>query len=189
MIFIITVDAGCEQCSKILVIPPPPLHTISSQPTVQPNPTVQPKPTVQPTVQPKKPSASPTPSKNGAPTDKPRRRTTFLKKVKSVFTASPDKAKQVKAQTSTTHLQTPTPSPLSRLPSSTNTNPGVEPGEWSVAYNDRVETAFGVEDAHLFFHAATIECVKFSPNGRHLAAACSDGKAYIYDVESGGLTW
>ena len=176
---IITVDVGCEQCSKTLAIPPPPLPASSFKLSIQPKPLDKPQ----------KPNPSPTPSQNGAPTDKPKRQrpTGFLKRVQSVFTASPAKTKKPKPQKSpTTHLQVPT---LSRLPSSTNTNPGVEPGEWSLTYNDQVQRAFAVEDAHLFFHAATIECVKFSPDGRHLATACSDGKAYIYDVESGGLSW
>jgi len=30
--------------------------------------------------------------------------------------------------------------------------------------------------------------VKFSRDGRYLAAGCGDGKAYIYDVETGKLT-
>ena len=80
MIVIITVDAGCDQDSC-------PLPT--SSPSVQPKPLNKSK----------KRSASPTPNQYRAPTDE-HERTTFLERVKSVFTHTADKAK---AQTPTSH--------------------------------------------------------------------------------------
>lgn len=42
---------------------------------------------------------------------------------------------------------------------------------------------------YTLLHGKRIGCVKFSQDGKYLAAGCYDGKAYIYAVESGTLTW
>jgi WD40 repeat protein len=62
-------------------------------------------------------------------------------------------------------------------------------GDWSISFNNEVGKKFDVQMAHVFFHGQIIECVKFSRDGKYLAAACWDGNAYIYDVETGRLSW
>ena len=65
-------------------------------------------------------------------------------------------------------------------------NPGPEESDWSIKFN---KTKLDVEIVHTFFHGKPIGRVQFSQDGRYLAAGCYDGKAYIYDVETGTLTW
>ena len=48
-----------------------------------------------------------------------------------------------------------------------------------IAFNNTVGKALDVELAHLFYHEKIIWCVKFSHDGKYLAAGCYDGKAYI----------
>ena len=58
-----------------------------------------------------------------------------------------------------------------------------------IAFNDRVGKELDIELAHVLRHEKTIWCLKFSHDGRYLAAGCYDGKVYIYDVLTGILTW
>lgn len=43
--------------------------------------------------------------------------------------------------------------------------------------------------AHTLCHEEWITCIKFSQDGEYLAVGCEDGTAYIYDVQTGTLTW
>jgi WD40 repeat protein len=72
---------------------------------------------------------------------------------------------------------------------STDSDPGYEGPDWSIAFNNQVAKELDIEMIHLLSHGKRVYCVKFSPDGKYLAAACGDGKAYIYDVETGALTW
>ena len=66
---------------------------------------------------------------------------------------------------------------------------GPDSAKESIIFNNEVKKELDVEMERVFFHGDTIGCVKFNRDGRYLAAGCADGKAYIYDVESGTLTW
>ena len=59
----------------------------------------------------------------------------------------------------------------------------------SIVFNKEVEKELDVEMAHVLLHGDTIWCVKFSKDGKYVAAGCKDGKSYIYDVQTGTLTW
>jgi WD40 repeat protein len=60
---------------------------------------------------------------------------------------------------------------------------------WSMSFNNEVKKELNVELMHTFSHNEPVCCVKFSKDGRYLAAGCFDGKAYIYDAQTGALTW
>jgi WD40 repeat protein len=66
-------------------------------------------------------------------------------------------------------------------------DPGPEQRNWSVTFNSEVEKELDVELAHVLFHGRPIYYVNFSQDGKYLAAGCHDGKAYIYDVQTGKL--
>jgi glucose repression regulatory protein TUP1 len=72
---------------------------------------------------------------------------------------------------------------------STDSDPGYEEPDWSIAFNNQVAKELDIEMIQLLSPGEVTNCVKFSPDGRYLAAGCWDGKAYIYDVETGALTW
>ena len=59
----------------------------------------------------------------------------------------------------------------------------------SILFNDEIKKELDVEMERVLFHGSSIGCVRFSQDGKHLAAGCRDGKVYIYDVETGTLTW
>jgi len=81
--------------------------------------------------------------------------------------------------------QTVSPSPLPKVSIST---PGSVPREVLIKFNNEIEKELDVEITHTLFHGASMECVKFSRDGRYLAAGCKDGKTYIYDVRQGTLS-
>jgi len=60
---------------------------------------------------------------------------------------------------------------------------------WSITFNNKVEKELDVELLHILYPRKPVFCVCFSQDGGYLAAGCEDGKAYIYDVEKGTLTW
>jgi glucose repression regulatory protein TUP1 len=61
---------------------------------------------------------------------------------------------------------------------------------WSISYNNDVGKELDVEIVKTLSHEESIRCVKFSLDGKYLAAGCDNGKAYIYDVSGKGtLSW
>jgi WD40 repeat protein len=50
-----------------------------------------------------------------------------------------------------------------------------------------VDPDSGMEVINTLFHERTICRVKFSQDGKYLAAGCLDGKAYVYDISEGGI--
>ena len=79
------------------------------------------------------------------------------------------------------------PSPLPKMSAST-VNPGSRPREDLIKFNCKIEKELDVKITHTLFHGRSVECVKFSRDGKYLAAGCKDGKTYIYDVRQGKLT-
>ena len=76
-------------------------------------------------------------------------------------------------------------------PPSTSTAAGVEllpEQSESSKFNSEVEKELNVEIAHTIVHERFISCVNFSRDGKYVATGCFDGRAYIYDVESGTST-
>jgi WD40 repeat protein len=82
------------------------------------------------------------------------------------------------------------PSTLKPSTSTVNPGSGTEECGWSISFNNQVGKELNVEMINTLSHEKSIFCVKFSQDGKYLAAGCYDGKAYIYDVsETGTLTW
>jgi len=78
------------------------------------------------------------------------------------------------------------PSPLQASASTADPHSGPK-GARSIKFNNKVKKELDVKIAHELFHKEAITYVKFSQDGKYLAAGCLDGKAYIYDVETGTL--
>ena len=55
----------------------------------------------------------------------------------------------------------------------------------SITFNDNVKKELDVEPLHALSSGEPIFCVNFSQDGKRLAAGCRDGKAYVYDVQTG----
>jgi len=86
-----------------------------------------------------------------------------------------------------THTPTVTlPPPLAEV--SEELDSGPEELDGSIEFNYDVEKELDVETVHELFHDDTIECVRFCQDGKYLVAGCRDGKAYIYNVQTGSLT-
>jgi hypothetical protein len=82
--------------------------------------------------------------------------------------------------------------PSTSTPSASTVNPDSGPEErgWSISYNNDAGKELNVEMVNTLLHEEAINCVKFSQDGKYLAAGCGNGRAYIYDVsETGTLTW
>jgi len=69
----------------------------------------------------------------------------------------------------------PSPSPQ------TSINPNPDP--------EGIGKELNVEMTHAISHSGSIWSVKFSQDGKYLAAGCHNGRTYIYDVQSGSLIW
>jgi len=81
------------------------------------------------------------------------------------------------------------PPPLPEVSASTeDLDSGPEELDGSIEFNNNVKKELDVETVHELFHNNTIGCVKFCQDGKYLVAGCRDGKAYIYNVQTGSLT-
>jgi WD40 repeat protein len=115
-------------------------------------------------------------------------KSTLFRKLYSTITPTSRTISHALTKRSDTISQTVTrPSPLPRVSPST-VDPASGPSECLVKFNNKVEKELDVEIAHTLFHGGLVVCVKFSRDGKYLAAACFDGKTYIYDVQKGTLT-
>ena len=97
-------------------------------------------------------------------------------------------------QQNTTILVPPQPS-SSAIPRQPSTAPAVEiqsqQPDWSVSHNPEIKQALQVDLVKTSNFAATVYCVKFSPDGKYLAVGLDrgSGKTYIYDVGNGSNVW
>jgi hypothetical protein len=57
----------------------------------------------------------------------------------------------------------------------------------SITSDNDIGKELDLEIEYVFSHVERIWCVKFSRDGKYLAAGCRDGTAYIYDVQMGTL--
>ncbi|ORX45888.1 WD40 repeat-like protein [Hesseltinella vesiculosa] len=69
-------------------------------------------------------------------------------------------------------------------PESIPANWKVEGQDWFALFNPKVPRYLKVDLLHSFDHSSVVCCVKFSANGRYLAAGCNQS-TYIYDTTSG----
>jgi len=113
--------------------------------------------------------------------------TSLIQKIR--FAITPTRPSLSAPHTVTKDTETPItlPSPLPRSSDSTFDR-SKEPGQM-IEFSNEVEKELDVEIVHTLFHAGQLRRVKFSRDGKYLAAGCKDGKAYIYDVQEGNLTW
>jgi WD40 repeat protein len=79
--------------------------------------------------------------------------------------------------------------PSTSKPSATTVDPdsGTEEVGCTTSLNNKVGKELNVEVINTLFHERTICRVKFSQDGKYLAAGCLDGKAYVYDISEGGI--
>ena len=62
--------------------------------------------------------------------------------------------------------------------------------DWLVNYDDTVVPgALKVSLIHIWTHGAAVRCVKFSPDGKYLAAGLDVGKTCLYELKSMGQIW
>jgi len=113
----------------------------------------------------------------------------LTRKLRSVTPSKPDSSSTARPSgTIVTPLQIlPLALPLSA--STGDLDSGSEQHDWPFPSHKNDDKELDVEMTHVLSHGDIIECVKFSRDGKQLAAGCHDGKAYIYDVETGTLTW
>jgi len=78
---------------------------------------------------------------------------------------------------------------LPSQPPALTVDPGSDSEEhdWSITFNSTRE--LDIEIVHTLVHEQMVHCVKFSRDGQYIAFGCGDGRAYIYDVQTGILTW
>lgn len=79
-------------------------------------------------------------------------------------------------------------SPSQSPTSNVDPDPGAKDRNWSTNEFE-VEKELELDIAHVLPHRERIWCVKFSQDGKFLATGCRNGKTYIYDVQTGNLTW
>jgi WD40 repeat protein len=78
------------------------------------------------------------------------------------------------------------------MPSASTIHPGsgIEERSCSISFDNTAGNELNMEMMNTLFHEKTINCVKFSQDGKYLAAGCGNGRAYIYDVsDTATLTW
>jgi len=126
-------------------------------------------------------------------TSRSTQRSTLFRKLYSIIT--PTQPSQSIPRAMTKHSDTISadpqtvsrPSPLPKVSAST-VDPGSGPREGLIKFNNKIEKELNVEITHTLFHGGSVGCVKFSRDGKYLAAGCDDGKTEIYDVRQGTLT-
>jgi glucose repression regulatory protein TUP1 len=69
-----------------------------------------------------------------------------------------------------------------------NPDSGPDEHKWSITFNNELERELDIGIDHSLYHEELIWCAKFSQDGKYLAAGCVNGKAYIYEVQTGTLT-
>ena len=78
------------------------------------------------------------------------------------------------------------------LPTSPNDD-GIQfkQARWSVSHNPNIKQSLQIDLVNTFNFAASVFCLKFSPDGKYLAVGLDrrSGKTYIYDVEKGVKIW
>jgi len=62
---------------------------------------------------------------------------------------------------------------------------------WSVIYNTDIEKTLDMTFVHAFHHTSPVCAVRFSPDGRFLAAVldCDLGRTQIYDMDTRSMKW
>jgi WD40 repeat protein len=117
-----------------------------------------------------------------------RQSTIFIKKLLSVLTPTrPSDNTASKSPVTYPQIITRSPSPQASN-STVDPDSGPEERIWSITFNNEVEKELDVGIEHELCHEKSIWCAKFSQDGKYLAAGCLNGKAYIYDVQTGTLT-
>jgi WD40 repeat protein len=112
---------------------------------------------------------------------------TLIKRLLTVVT--PTRPSNITSQSSVTSFQIVT-RPLSpQAPTSTvDADSDLERPNWSISFNKKVKKVLDIGIEHDLYHEKPIWHAKFSHDGKYLAAGCKNGKAYIYDVQTGTLT-
>ena len=125
-------------------------------------------------------------------TSRPTQQSTLFQKLYSIITPTQPSRSISHAMTKHSDTISVDPQTVSRPSSPKVSASTVDPGsgrrEVLIKFNSEVERELDVEITHTLFHEEPLQCVRFSRDGRYLAAGCEDGKTYIYDVQQGTLT-
>jgi len=79
--------------------------------------------------------------------------------------------------------------PISIPESSTSPKDIPDQLDWSVDFNSNVKPALNVKLERILIPGAPVWCVRFSPDGRYLAAGVNNGRTYTYDAKTGAKSW